>query len=101
MVLGFEGLSYHDEDFYPLQIYSTIMGAGGSSRLFQEIREKRGLVYSIFSSVESFSDSGTFQVLAGTGENEIKELLPVLCNELVNSSQKILQTKKLKKANHN
>ena len=67
------------------------MGAGGSSRLFQEIREKRGLVYSIYASVESFSDSGTFQVVAGTGKNEIKELLPVLCNELINSPKNLTE----------
>ena len=85
LVLGFEGLNYHDDDFYALQVYATIMGAGGSSRLFQEIREKRGLVYSIYAGIDSFSDSGTFQVLAGTGKNEIKELLPVLCDELINS----------------
>ena len=67
------------------------MGAGGSSRLFQEIREKRGLVYSIYASPESFSDSGTFQVVAGTGKNEIKELLPVLCEELINSPKNLTE----------
>tara|TARA_B100001029_G_C14846711_1_gene331369 strand:- start:214 stop:687 length:474 start_codon:yes stop_codon:yes gene_type:complete len=61
------------------------MGTGMSSRLFQEIREKRGLVYSIHSDADSYSDTGTFQVIAGTGKNEIKELLPVLCDELSNS----------------
>ena len=91
LVLGFKGLDYHDDDFYALQIYSAIMGAGGSSRLFQEIREKRGLVYSIYSSAESFSDSGTFQIIAGTGKNEIKELLPALCNELLNSPKNLTE----------
>ena len=97
LVLGFEGIDYHDDDFYALQIYSAIMGAGGSSRLFQEIREKRGLVYSIYASAESFSDSGTFQVVAGTGKNEIKELLPVLCDELINSP-KNLSEKEIEKS---
>ena len=82
LVLGFEGLDYYDEDFYALKIYSAIMGAGMSSRLFQEIREKRGLVYSIHAYSRSFYDAGTFQVVAGTGEKQIKELLPVLCDEL-------------------
>ena len=91
LVLGFEGLNYHDDDYHALLIYSAIMGAGGSSRLFQEIREKRGLVYSIYASVESFSDSGTFQVVAGTGKNEIKELLPVLCDELINSPKNLTE----------
>ena len=97
LVLGFEGLSYHDDAFYALQIYSAIMGAGGSSRLFQEIREKRGLVYSIYATTDSFSDSGTFQVVAGTGQNEIKELLPVLCDELFNSP-KNLSEKEIEKS---
>jgi len=82
LVLGFEGLDYFDEDYYALKIYSAIMGAGMSSRLFQEIREKRGLVYSIHAYARSFYDAGTFQVVAGTGEKQIKELLPVLCDEL-------------------
>ena len=97
LVLGFEGLNYHDDNFYALQVYSAIMGGGGSSRLFQEIREKRGLVYSIYSAAESFSDSGTFQVVAGTGKNEIKELLPVLCDELINSP-KNLSEKEIEKS---
>ncbi len=83
LVLGFKGLDYHDEDFQTLQVYSAIMGGGGSSRLFQEIREKRGLVYSIYAGMDSFNDNGTFQVVAGTGEQQIKELLPVLCEELI------------------
>ena len=85
LILGFEGLDYKDDNYEALRVYSAIMGAGGSSRLFQEIREKRGLVYSIYADMDSFSDSGTFQVVAGTGKNEIKELLPVLCDELINS----------------
>ena len=97
LVLGFEGLDYNNEDIYALQIYAAIMGAGGSSRLFQEIREKRGLVYSIYAGIDSFSDSGTFQVVAGTGKNEIKELLPVLCDELINSP-KNLSEKEIQKS---
>ena len=97
LVMGFEGLDYHSDDFHALQIYSAIMGAGGSSRLFQEIREKRGLVYSIYAGIDSFADSGTFQVVAGTGKNEIKELLPVLCDELINSP-KNLSTEEIEKS---
>ena len=83
MVLGFMGTDYYDEDFEALQVYSTLMGTGMSSRLFQEIREKRGLVYSIHSDADSYSDTGTFQVIAGTGKNEIKELL-MLSQEIKN-----------------
>ena len=67
------------------------MGAGMSSRLFQEIREKRGLVYSIHASSRSFYDTGTFQIIAGTGEKQIKELLPVLCEELLNAPKNLTE----------
>jgi predicted Zn-dependent peptidase len=53
-----------------------------SSRLFQEIREKRGLVYSIYSFSHSYSDGGVFGIYAGTGESEAAELMPVLCAEI-------------------
>ena len=89
LVLGFKGLDYYDEDYYALKIYSAIMGAGMSSRLFQEIREKRGLVYSIYTSSRSFYDTGTFQVFAGTGEKQIQELIPVLCDELQNAPKNL------------
>ena len=89
LVLGFKGLDYYDEDYYALKIYSAIMGAGMSSRLFQEIREKRGLVYGIHTSSRSFYDTGTFQVFAGTGEKQIQELIPVLCDELQNAPKNL------------
>ncbi len=91
LVLGFKGLDYYDADYYALNIYSAIMGAGMSSRLFQEIREKRGLVYSIHASSRSFYDTGTFQIIAGTGEKQIKELLPVLCEELLNAPKNLTE----------
>ena len=72
LVLGFEGLNYHDDDIYALQIYATIMGAGGSSRLFQEIREKRGLAYNIYSFASNFSDSGLLGFYAGTSSNQYR-----------------------------
>ena len=60
-----------------------------SSRLFQEIREKRGLVYGISSFSSSYTDTGIFGIYAGTGNKEIKELIPVLCDELKNSPNTI------------
>jgi len=82
LVLGFQGAGYRDPDFYPLSVLSTLLGGGMSSRLFQEAREKRGLVYSIYSFPSSYSDTGLFGVYAGTGENEVEELLPLVCDEL-------------------
>ena len=91
LILGFKGIDYHDDDRDALQVFSSLMGGGMSSRLFHEIREKRGLVYSIYSGIDTFNDSGTFQIVAGTGEKEIKELIPVLCDELMNSSKNLTE----------
>ncbi|HEY6336230.1 MAG TPA: pitrilysin family protein [Alphaproteobacteria bacterium] len=82
VVLGLDGLSYHDADFHALQVYSTLLGGGMSSRLFQEVREKRGLVYSIHAFASSFTDCGTFGVYAGTSEADVPEVVRVVCNEL-------------------
>ena len=60
-----------------------------SSRLFQEIREKRGLVYGISSFSASYTDTGMFGIYCGTGENQIQELIPVLFNELNTSPSSI------------
>ncbi len=82
IVLGFRGVSRVDENYYSAVLLATILGGGMSSRLFQEIREKRGLVYSIFSFHSPYQDDGQFAVYAGTGPGDLPELLPVLCDEL-------------------
>ena len=82
IVLGFPAMSYVDPDFYPSMLLSTLLGGGMSSRLFQEIRERRGLVYSIYSFTAPAMDGGLFAIYAGTGEDEAKELVPVTLEEL-------------------
>ena len=82
LVLGFDGVSYSDPDYYAVSMLSYMLGGGMSSRLFQEIREKRGLVYSIYAFTSSYADGGSFGVYAGTGEKEVEELIPVLCDEI-------------------
>ncbi len=82
LLLGFEGVGYRDPDFYAAAVLSTLFGGGMSSRLFQEIREKRGLVYSIYSFVPSYSDCGLFGIYAGTGGEETAELVPLVCDEI-------------------
>ncbi|MEH6525779.1 MAG: pitrilysin family protein, partial [Sneathiella sp.] len=66
--LSVPGVAYGDDDFYTSQILSGLLGGGMSSRLFQELRERRGLCYSVFSFASSFADTGLFTVYAGTGE---------------------------------
>jgi predicted Zn-dependent peptidase len=82
IVLGFPSASYADPDFYPVMLLSTLLGGGMSSRLFQEVREKRGLVYSIYSFSAPYLDGGLFAIYAGTGEEEAGELIPVTLTEL-------------------
>ncbi|QDH17565.1 M16 family metallopeptidase [Swingsia samuiensis] len=82
LLLGFPSVSYRHPDYYNVMILSTLLGGGMSSRLFQEIRERRGLVYSVYSFASSFNDSGLFGIYAGTGEEETAELVPVVIDEL-------------------
>ena len=81
-MLGFPSVAYADPDYYPALLLSTLLGGGMSSRLFQEVREKRGLVYSVYSFTPPFLDGGLFGIYAGTGESEAGELIPVTLEEL-------------------
>jgi len=87
LVLGFPGIALDDPDYYAALVLSTAFGGGMSSRLFQEVREKRGLVYAIHSFVHGYRDGGVFGIYAGTGEDEVSELMPVLCAEAVRLEQ--------------
>lgn len=82
LCLGFEAMSYKDDDFIPLQVFSTALGGGMSSRLFQEVRENRGLCYSVFSFTGLHKDSGLFGIYAGTGEADVPELIRVIAGEV-------------------
>lgn len=82
LLFGFNGVAFTDPDFYVLSVLTTLLGGGMSSRLFQEVREKRGLAYSIYSYTVSCRDSGMMAVYAGTGEDEVAELIPVVCDEI-------------------
>jgi len=89
ILLGFEGLPYASEDFHAVQILASLLGGGMSSRLFQEVREKRGLCYSIYSFHWSFADTGLFGIHAATGAEDIDHLMPVLLGELERASHDI------------
>lgn len=91
IILGFEGRAYHARDFYASQVLSMILGGGMSSRLFQEVREKRGLCYSVYAFHWGFSDTGVFGVHAATGDTGTEELLPVILQELGRAGERIEQ----------
>ncbi|WP_350336083.1 M16 family metallopeptidase [Coralliovum pocilloporae] len=89
LTLGFKGRTYRCDDFYTAQLLAAVMGGGMSSQLFQEVREKRGLCYSVYAFHWGFSDTGLFGVHAATGEEDIEELMPVIINELGKAKDRI------------
>ena len=82
LLLGFPGLSYEDDEFYAMSVMSTLLGGGMSSRLFQEIREKRGLVYSIYCYPSFYRDCGLFGIYGGTSPDDINQMIPAICDEI-------------------
>ncbi|MBC5799695.1 MAG: insulinase family protein [Candidatus Eremiobacteraeota bacterium] len=82
IMLGTEGLASRDERRYPLSVLDTVLGGGMSSRLFQEVREKRGLAYSVYSFGQAYRDAGLFGVSAGTSPESAQECIDVITAEL-------------------
>ncbi|MGH8994273.1 MAG: M16 family metallopeptidase [Acidimicrobiia bacterium] len=82
LVLGMPGLSRSDPDRYALSVLNHVLGGGMSSRLFQEIRERRGLAYSVYSYRAAFEDAGMFAIYAGTAPSRAPEVLSIVCAEL-------------------
>ena len=85
MALAFESPSYREDEIYAAQIYSVALGGGMSSRLFQEIRENRGLCYTIFAQAGAFSDTGMTTIYAGTSGEKLPELIKLTFDELKRS----------------
>ena len=81
LCMAVQGLPYHHPDHFALQVLSTALGGGMSSRLFQEARENRGLCYSIFSFASAYADTGQLGVYAGTDPEDVPELMKVVADE--------------------
>lgn len=86
-IIGFEGPSYGEPQYFAAQVLSGLLGGGMSSRLFQEAREKRGLCYSIYSSVYGLSDTGVMTVHAATTPELAPDLLGVISQEVIRLAQ--------------
>lgn len=78
LCLGFPGVSLSDPDIYNVTVLNNIIGGSMSSRLFQEIREQRGLAYSIFSYHSAYSDHGTLAIYGGTSDEQMAEMQQVI-----------------------
>ncbi|MEQ5870085.1 insulinase family protein [Sagittula sp. NFXS13] len=87
MALAFEAPGYRDPMFYNAQIYATALGGGMSSRLFQEIREKRGLCYTIFAQSGAYADTGMTTIYAGTSGDELSDLMTLTVDEMKRAAE--------------
>ncbi len=82
IVAGFQGIDTKDERMYSMFAVNNIFGSGMSSRLFQNIREKTGLVYSIYSAVNSYIGTGMFSITAGTSTENFPKVCELICDEV-------------------
>jgi len=98
VVLGMPGLSRHDDRRWALGVLNTALGGGMSSRLFQEVREKRGLAYSVYSYTSSFADCGLFGVYAGCQPRRVHEVLRICRDELQQVAEHGLADEELHRA---
>ena len=87
IALALPGVAQTDPAFYSLQAFTSILGGGMSSRLFQEAREKRGLCYSIYSFHVPYSDIGMFGLYAGTDAADTSELMRLVVEEIANAAE--------------
>jgi predicted Zn-dependent peptidase len=99
--LGFRGFGMHDERKYPLGLLSIILGGGMSSRLFDEIREKRGLAYYIKAGNQAYTDSGFFLVRAGVNNEKIYDAIEVTLKEIAKIKKEGITPAELQQAKDN
>ncbi len=89
IILGFPSFTFKNPLYYASVLLSIILGGGMSSRLFQEIREKRGLVYTIYAYNITHQDDGLLSIYTGTGKEHMIEIMPLLIQELKNIQKSI------------
>jgi len=82
LCVGFDAIEYGSDDIYPLLLVNNILGGGMSSRLFQKIREEKGLVYSIYSYPSTFMNTGAFTVYAGMNPEQFEQVSKLIMLEI-------------------
>lgn len=97
-ILGFEGLSYTNKNSYKFMVMNSILGAGMSSRLFQDIRENKGLCYTIYSSNHPTFETGSFEIYFATDPEKINFAIKSVINEIKNVIQYGITDKELERA---
>jgi predicted Zn-dependent peptidase len=101
LMLGAPGISRHDPRRSALQVLNTALGGGPSSRLFQQVREQRGLAYSVYSSISTYSDAGSFAVYAGCAPERLDEVVQVVRTVLADVAADGLTPEELTRAQGN
>ncbi len=91
IALALQGVSQRDPSLYSLQVFASVVGGGMSSRLFQEVRELRGLCYSIYAFHVPYSDTGMFGLYSGTDASDVPELMRVVVDEIANAAEAITE----------
>lgn len=98
LCVGSPGLKLDDDRIYVFQVVNTILGGGLSSRLFQEIREKRGLVYSVYSYHSSYHDTGLFGIYAGLSKENVEEVLDLVFRQVADIRENSVKDSELQRA---
>ena len=98
LCLGLKGVAAGHKDRYAVYALNTVLGGSVSSRLFQEVRERRGLAYSIYSFLSGYSDGGTITVYAATRPKEVDRVVDLVCREIRRIGEKGIETKELVRA---
>jgi predicted Zn-dependent peptidase len=89
IALAMQGLPQRDPNLFSLQVFTSVLGGGMSSRLFQEVREQRGLCYAIYAFHSPYSDTGTFGLYAGTDAADVAQLMQVVVSEINAAAESI------------
>jgi predicted Zn-dependent peptidase len=91
VALAMHGLPQRDPELFSMQVFTSVLGGGMSSRLFQEVRETRGLCYTIYAFHAPYSDIGMFGLYAGTDAADLPELMRVVVGEIANAAETITE----------
>jgi len=95
MCIGFEGIEHGNDKLYTLLAINNIFGGGMSSRLFQKIREEKGLVYSIYSYPSSYENSGLYTIYAGMNPEQLTEVIKIIMDEINTIKSRYLSQEEL------
>ncbi|MEZ5690209.1 MAG: pitrilysin family protein [Rickettsiales bacterium] len=99
IIMGFPAVALDSPQYYPMQLYATILGGGMSSRLFQEVREKLGLAYNIYAGASAYAELGVMSVYSATSPEKARELSYTICEQLKNMTENISDKELIKAKN--